>query len=184
MTTTSCSQSTTRSRRVPRFAAALTAAALAVAGLTGCAPSSGTAVQVGDQKISMDTFQADVAACSSLASSDTMSPRQVIATTETQAAVGEELLARSGRTLSTAQRDALMTANNLTALNANPTCREMGRRLAALYAVVRGSDQNALLQQIKGLDIQVNPRLGQWYPEQLSVAGSSSLSSLWTGSRS
>lgn len=183
MTTSSSPCSARRGRGLPRVAA-LATVGVVLGALAGCVPTPDVAVQAGDQRVSMDTFQADVDACSALANSDTMSPRQIIATTVTQGAVGEELLARSGRTLTTAQRDAVMKENNLTALNANPTCREMGRRLAALYAVVQESDQAAVLKQINGLDIQVNPRLGRWYPEQLAVAGSSSLSSLWTGPRS
>lgn len=185
MTTSSSpsSSSTRSSRGLPRFAALAIAGVVALGALAGCVPTANVAVQVGDQKVSMGTFQADVDACSSLANSDTMSPRQIIATTLTQGAVGEELLARSGRTLSTAQRDAVMQQNNLTALDANPTCREMGRRLAALYAVAQTSDQATLLKQINSLDIQVNPQLGHWYPEQLAVAGSSSLSILWAGPR-
>ncbi|AZZ39982.1 hypothetical protein [Acidipropionibacterium jensenii] len=186
MTTTSSSQSTSTRGRRPRnrrVLGALAAGVVALTGLTGCLPSSGMAVQVGDQRVSMDTFENDVEACSALANSQTMSPRQVIATTVTQAAVGEELLARSGRTLTTSQRDALMQSNNLTALNASPTCRQLGLRLTSLYAVVQGSDADTLRRQVHSLDVQVNPRLGGWYPDQLLVAGSSSLSSLWAGSR-
>lgn len=182
--TTSNSASTRHGRRLPRVAAALAASGLALGTLTGCVPSSNVAVQVGDQQVSMATFQADVDACSSLASSQTLSPRQIIATTVIRGAVGEELLARSGHTLSTAQRDAVMKANDLTVLDANPTCRQMGRSLAALYAVAQTSDEATLTKQLDSLDIQVNPRLGGWYPEQLAVAGSSSLSNLWTGQRS
>ncbi len=175
---------TGRVSRPTRVVAAVAVTTLAAGSLAGCVPSSSTAVEVGDQKVSMETFQKDLDACSSLAVSDTMTPRQVIATTVTRGAVGEALLARSGRTLSTAARDEVLKANDLTVLESNPTCHQMGRSLASLYAVVQTTDEKTLMAQIGTLDVQVNPRLGGWQPEQLLVAGSSSLSNLWAGTRS
>ncbi|AMS06569.1 hypothetical protein DUY81_13305 [Acidipropionibacterium acidipropionici] len=184
---TTSSHHRTSPHRITRWPMRLAAAVAAAAalGTAGCAPSGSTAVQAGDRAVTMATFEKDVANCSDLASSQTMSPRQVIASTEVQAAVGEELLARSGRTLTNAQRDVIMTQNQLSALVTKPVCRDMGRRLASLYAVAGNSpDAATLVADVKKLGVQVNPRLGQWYPEQLAVAGSGSLSSLWTGARS
>lgn len=181
MTTSSPHRTPTRRRGLRLAAAAAAVAALATA---GCTPSAGIAVEAGAQTVTMADFETAVADCSDLASSQTMSPRQVIASTEVQAAIGEELLARSGRTLTTAQRDVLMTQNQLSALATRPVCREMGRRLVSLYAVAGVTpDAQTMVKAVKELGVQVNPRLGQWYPEQLAVAGSGSLSSLWTGER-
>lgn len=172
-----------RSRAVRLGSAA--AALACLAGMAGCTPSGSVAVKAGGQTVTMDTYNDDVAQCSALASSQTMSPREVIASTEVQGAIGEELLARSGRTLTTEQRDALMARDQLSALTAHPACRDMGRRLVALYTVAGTTpDAQTLIKAVKGIDVKVNPRLGDWYPEQLAVAGTGSLSNVWQGARS
>lgn len=172
-----------RRSRILRLGAA--AAVLISVGVAGCTPPAGVAVKVGSQTVTMDTYNADVANCSSLASSDTMTPREVIASTEVQGAIGEELLAKSGRTLTTRQRDALMASNQLSALSSHPACRAMGRRLVTLYAVAGTTpDAQTLIKAVKGIDVKVNPRLGDWYPDQLTVAGTGSLSNVWQGARS
>lgn len=174
-------------RRRPRSLrlAAAAAALVGLAGMAGCTPSASIAVKAGDRTVTMDTYNSDVAHCSSLASSETMSPREVIASTEVQGVIGEELLARSGRTLTTQQRDVLMARYQLSALSTHPACRDMGRRLVTLYAVAgTAPDSQTLIKAVKGIDVQVNPRLGDWYPEQLAVAGTGSLSSVWQGARS
>lgn len=165
-----------------RMVAAAAAGVLGVAGLTGCSwHSSSTAIVAGSHTVSMATFDDVVAHCGGLAQSSTLSARQVIASTLAQGAVGEQILTDTGRTLSTAERDKVISSNDLSVLIKDPVCQSMARSLAAMYWVINTDGQAKTLKEMAAVDVTVNPRLGQWFPRQLAVAGTSSMSSAWTG---
>ncbi|WCC80395.1 hypothetical protein O6R08_02375 [Cutibacterium equinum] len=167
--------------KMTRVVAAGAAGALAVVGLSGCSSQSpSTAIAAGSRTISMKTFDEAVDHCGDLAQGGALSPRQVIASTLAQGAVGEQILSDTGRGLNTAQRDQIIATNGLTVLTKDPVCRDLGRSLAAMYHVVNSDGQDKALEEITAVDVSVNPRLGTWDARNLAVHGSSSLSDPFT----
>lgn len=163
--------------------AVVVAATLGAGALSGCSPSASTGVKAGSTTVSTQTIDTAIEHCEPLAQARDLTPRQVIVSTEARGALGDEILRRTGRTLSDRQRDQIIARNGMEALTQDPVCHEMARRLASIFHVIESDSKDRAAAEIEDVKLEVNPVYGVWLPQQLAVAGSSSLSRLWEPTR-
>ncbi len=151
-------------------------APLVVVALVGCSPSPTTAAQVGDTTITQQRVQDAVAACPDVQGNPITEPvaLTMLLRTELLRAVGaqHDLDITNEQMLSLLRQDESIGGF----LQGQPGCAELfmpevGSQL--LSQVVAGDEA---LKELQAVDVQVNPRYGQWEAEQAAIGGSGSLS--------
>lgn len=151
-------------------------APLVVLALVGCSPSPTTAAEVGDTTISTTRVQDAVASCPDVQGTPVTEPvaLTMLVRTELLRVVGaqHDLDITDEQMLALLKQDESIGAF----LQTQPGCAdlfkpEVGSQL--LSQVIPGEEA---LKELNAVDVQLNPRYGQWQDDQAAVAGSGSLS--------
>ncbi|MBB1511879.1 hypothetical protein H5398_00345 [Tessaracoccus sp. MC1679] len=153
----------------------------AAALFAGCSPMPSTAVQVGDTRISEAQVDGVVASCESVGIGPDQVDRRTLVMSEILGAVAVEIAADLDQTVTDEEALAVLreTAGESPALN-DPECARIaaaGSKLQILVAKLGEDADIAVLQQMfEDVDVDLNPRYGQWDPAGEGVTGTGSMS--------
>lgn len=163
--------------KLTRLVPLVTAAAL----FAGCSPMPSTAAQVGDVRISEAQLERAAEGCESVGLGRDRVGRKALLMSEILGAVTEELAAGYGHTVTDEEAQAVLreTAADSPVLG-NAECTRVaanGTKLQILVTKLGEQADIAVLQkQFEAVDVQLNPRYGQWDPTGAGVTGTGSLS--------
>lgn len=160
-----------------RIASVAVLGAVAVAVLSGCGQAPSSALQVGEQTISMSELDASTQACLSAFPNDPAADVRAVVANGLYGAAIADVLGTSGATIPDADVNASLDSLGTTNLDA--TCRTAlkGVLEARLLTEKLGADKTAELLQ--DLQVTVNPAIGDVNSTKTEiVARSGSLSSV------
>ncbi|MEA5647184.1 MAG: hypothetical protein R5N60_07085, partial [Cutibacterium granulosum] len=112
-----------------------------------------------------------------------MPANQVVATALAQGAVADEVLRRTNRSVSHDELTKIGEMNRMDVLIKDPKCRVLSDSVSKLVYIATNDGQDKTLKEIHDVDVNLNPRLGQWDPQNVVAGGVSSLSEPWSGSQ-
>lgn len=158
------------------FLRPLAAATVAVLALSSCAQVGGTAATVGDARIT-DNEVSDASAL--VAQVVGTEPNQINQGAILQALVrgelADELAARNAITLTNTERDAALaevTDEAILGLAATPDGKEVAYDLVDFALVAQKLGENGLVNGVKNIKVDVNPRYGTWSAADFAVSPS------------
>lgn len=150
------------------------AALVALAATVGCSPTPTTAAQVGGTTISESELSASLDDCLALglqANSQQVLVPLVIG--EIMDQIGEEYGTPVPEDLI---RQMAESDPNLSLVYNSDGCDKVARAQITYSLLVAELGNEAVHEAVDTTDVQVNPRYGQWDPQNFSIAGSGSLS--------
>lgn len=159
-------------------------AAVALAVVVGCAPSAGTAMVVDDVKVTEAHLAALAAGCRTAldeAGTSDQYPegevRQAVASWVAQGLMADALIERANATVSDADlQKARAGLRNSDLFTSTADCSAAFMGIVKLAAYVSMEGKEAALAQASGIEVEINPRYGEWSTSDLAVEGSGSLS--------
>lgn len=168
-----------RTRRPGGAARRAVAAAVAMAALalTGCATSPGAAVTVNGKSVSIAHFWDNVAACADITGASSDEIWRDIGTYTVRAEVARVIMEGRGIEFSEAELASIVQDGVGNHALADPTCKAviLGAAAWEMLSFRLGADQfDAAVREI---DVEINPRYGNWDPTNGRASGSGSLSS-------
>ena len=107
----------------------------------------------------------------------------MVATALAQGAVADEVLRRTNRSVSHDELTKIGEMNRMDVLIKDPKCRVLSDSVSKLVYIATNDGQDKTLKEIHDVDVNLNPRLGQWDPQNVVAGGVSSLSEPWSGSQ-
>lgn len=149
---------------------------VALAALVGCSPSPTVAADVAGTVITRAELNASHQGCASLGYDIPVNGilSLLVLSDALQVAADE-----AGVSLTAEEIDAAAAANqDLAGALSDPGCARAAKTSVALGLLSQKIDPAKILESVKKMDIQVNPRFGQWDPTQATIEGSGSLSVL------
>ena len=169
------------SRSVPlRAVAGVAVAALA---LTGCSNRPSDGIRAGDSVVSMKTVDQTTKDCAKYVQNPNMPANQVVATALAQGAVADEVLRRTNRSVSHGELTKIGEMNRMVVLIKDPKCRVRSDSVSTLGHLGTKAGPDPPLSRMPAVDVDLNPRLGRWDPQNVVAGGVSSLSEPWSGSQ-
>ena len=169
------------SRSVPLRAVA--GVAIAALALTGCSNRPSDGVRAGESVVSMKMIDQTTKDCAKYVQNPNMPANQVVATALAQGAVADEVLRRTNRSVSHDELTKIGEMNRMDVLIKDPKCRVLSDSVSKLVYIATNDGQDKTLKEIHDVDVNLNPRLGQWDPQNVVAGGVSSLSEPWSGSQ-
>ena len=148
-------------------------AALAAFTLTGCASWPGAGARVGEVRIADDTIVRASAAIQELRGATDGDATEVLQTAVTGFTLGEaatQIAAQNNLPVTAAAKAAAVTASP--ALLASPEAAALVDAIATNAVVSESLGQAAYVEQLSRIDIQVNPRYGNWSASQAALQSS------------
>lgn len=147
---------------------AVVAASAAAALLGACSPLPGTAVAVEGVTISENSIEAAVNGCASALNVETTDLNRVgIVQIMTLGEVSKVLLADSGVTDELIDQAAAASAE-MQQMMGHADCAPLARAQVwqGFLSQAAGED---ILEQLQGVDVQMNPRYGRWSPDETQI---------------
>lgn len=163
----------------------LAAAGAAVALIAGCSPAPGTAAQVEDRTISLAALDETIESCIAAGAAWEGAPKRDILASMTLVQSAYVIAEEHGFDIT--RQDAEVVVNSgqsAQAVDDHPACAEYEIDGAFLTLVLWELDTPEYLAELAELDVEVNPRFGEWFvnPQDPSnpygIGGSGSLSVL------
>ncbi len=154
-------------------------AALAAFTLTGCASWPGTGVRVGATRISDDAIVRASVAIQDIRGAGDADATEVLQTAASGFALGEaarQIAAQNNIEVTTAAKQSAVTVSP--ALFASPDVGPLIDGIATNAVVASKLGQNAYLDQLSRIQIEVNPRYGNWSASQAALTSSALSTSL------
>lgn len=172
------------SRRLP-LPVRLGLPGLALALLAGCAPSAGTAMVINDSKVSVSHIDALTEGCQTAldnAGKGGDYPEgevsQAVASWVAQGLVADALIERDNITVSDDDlQKARSGLRNEDVFTSTADCADAFMGIVKLTAYVSLEGRDKALAEASDIEVEVNPRYGQWNTADLTIDGSGSLSS-------
>jgi len=131
----------------------------------------------------MKTIDQTTKDCAKYVQNPNMPANQVVATALAQGAVADEVLRRTNRSVSHDELTKIGEMNRMDVLIKDPKCRVLSDSVSKLVYIATNDGQDKTLKEIHDVDVNLNPRLGQWDPQNVVAGGVSSLSQPWSGSQ-
>ncbi len=151
-------------------------APLVVIALVGCSPSPTTAAEVGDTTISTSRVQDVVMACPDVQGSEITESvaLTMLVRTELLRTVG----AQHGLDITDAQMLSALKQDEATGgfLQGQPGCADLFKPEVGSMMLSEVIPGEQALKELQEVDVQLNPRFGEWQSAEAVVAGSGSLS--------
>ncbi len=151
-------------------------APLVLVALVGCSPSPTTAAQVGDTTITQQRVQDLVASCPAVQDSEITEPvaLTMLVRTELLRVVG----ANHDIEITDDTMRGLLKQDEATGpfLAEAPGCIDLLLPQAGSLLLSEAVSGEEVVDELGDIDVQLNPRYGQWESDQAVVAGSGSLS--------
>ncbi|MDO5535844.1 MAG: hypothetical protein Q4F65_14495 [Propionibacteriaceae bacterium] len=142
--------------------------------LTGCVGSPGSAATVGGVGIADDAVRS--VANTIVEASGTRGDIALKQATY-DLLLGEasrQIAATTGAQVSSVEKSAVVSQNQLVAaVSALPGGEAWGDAVGTTYVVLEDLGEDTYLEELRKLDIEVNPRYGQWDPAQVTLVDSS-----------
>ncbi|MHA6511034.1 hypothetical protein [Tessaracoccus sp. Z1128] len=153
----------------------------AAALFAGCSPMPSTAAQVGDVRITEAQLDRDVAGCESVGIGSDQVERSALLMSEILGAIADRIATDADVTVTDEEALAVLRENaaESPALG-NDECARVAANSAKLQLLVtklgESADIAALQQQFEAVEVNLNPRYGQWDPAGAGVTGTGSMS--------
>ena len=168
--------------------AALAVPLSALALLTACTPTGGTAAVVDKVRISESDITRYAEGCASvtgangIASETAASLRSTVVSWSVQELLVQKVAAMHHVTIDPAARDAAFSSTPVgKALATNADCREAAVGAIDLSLLAQQLDPATVIRDAQTLNLQLNPRYGSWDYTSMTASGSGSLSQPVTG---
>lgn len=150
--------------------AAPVAALLLVAGCSS--PTGGTAFEVQGERVSSNQVDAATQGCSRLLDAGEQEIKQQISGMMLSGALADAVAERTGTAITPQSQDKAIDALQARSLLKDPDCAVPANSIARYAVVAQALGEKKLGEQVRALDVQVNPRLGQWDADRGAIVGS------------
>ncbi|MGO4956585.1 hypothetical protein ACTQ49_04810 [Luteococcus sp. Sow4_B9] len=146
----------------------------ALALFAGCStPSAGVAFQVADNTVTMDQVNTSSAGCERLVQQQEGSLTGEIARMLLTGEVAQAVAEKTGTQITPAMRSKALTALQGESLTADADCATAVNGFADFAAINEAVGQEKVQSIIRGLDVKVNPRFGNWDSSTGTFSGTS-----------
>lgn len=147
-----------------------------ILGLAACSPSPSTAAIVGDTTITQAELDEYTAGCREAGLKEEDVPKVALLNSLIRKKIGADLVAEKKLDISDEKlRDHLDQSGGRNLLS-YPKCAELAISELRMKVILQLVPEKEIIEWIAGVDVELNPRYGQWQVEQGSIGGSGSLS--------
>lgn len=172
------------SRRIPLLAR-LGLPAIALALVTGCAPSASTAMVIDDVRVSENHLDALAEGCEEALDMAGLSGqypdgevRRNVASWVAQGLMADALIERANITVSDNElQEARAGLRNSELFTTTANCTDAFMGIVKLTAYVSVEGEATALAQAADVEVEINPKYGTWDTDELTIEGTGSLSS-------
>lgn len=154
----------------------LVPAVAALALLAACTPAPSTVALVGGTPVTAADLQRSIDGCAELGITTEQLPERRHALLLAAGELVDQAAEARGISVSDGELTALAEQGGFADLLGNEECAKLARPGAMLGLLSQAVSQDELIAQIQGIDVEVNPRYGEWDVETLDFVGSGSLS--------
>ncbi|GAB2483079.1 hypothetical protein GCM10027030_16560 [Luteococcus sediminum] len=151
---------------------ALPMAALAL--VAGCStPNGGTAFEVDGDRVAMGQVDSAADGCARVIKQDAAAVHGEVARMLLVGSIGQAIAEQTRTAITPAMRSEALAKLQGEQLLADPQCATAVNAFADYAAINQELGQQKVAQAVKGLDVKVNPRFGNWDASRGSFTGAS-----------
>lgn len=150
--------------------------AAAVAMLAACSPVPSTVSLVNGERVSAEDLQRSIDGCAELGYTTQELPVKQHVLFLTAGELVNQVAANHGIEFAEGELRALAQQTQLAGVLGNEECARLSYPGVSLGLLTEAVGDEEILSELRGADVEINPRYGEWDAETLSLVGSGSLS--------